>query len=306
MMHKLAPELVAATLHYVDTLSLARLSHVNFSLRALCQAELRNRIVREVGKHVKDPRRLLTMLGEAGGVVSGSTALAVALAGSAWDDVGGWQSMSDLDVYLPGEEHLLPLVTALCETEGYEAVDLPNKDDQSYWEDQARIRSITRLRNSTYSTHIDIICAWGGAATLTLPAFWGTIVMNFITNTALVVSYPGLTFEGRGFVNDGVQRDRTERNRRKYESRGFTVGAYKHDDEACSSDHTYCPSLLRYTEDAQSMKMIWNDEGARRKYHANSPALRGTEFTTTPSFWRWSHCEKITGDHGGGYMVGRL
>ncbi|VDB88557.1 unnamed protein product [Peniophora sp. CBMAI 1063] len=305
----LAPELVGRILHFLDTRSLVHTSQSDFALRAASEVELRNRVASEVGKHVTNPIALLQKLGEVGGIISGSTALAVALAGSQWDNVGGWQKKSDLDVYLGSEESLPDVVAYLQASDGYEKAELQEKDLEAYWEDIARIRSITRLRSPKYATHVDVICTAGGAATLALPAFWGTLVMNFITSSRLVILYPRQTLAGRGFTNDGTLVERTQTCQQKYERRGFNVSAYQHNEENCTDINSCCPSTLRYTEDPQCLSLSWDTRSTDTASgcRANSASFKSAAFAVSPTFWRWSGCEVLVPDTSTiGYMAGRL
>lgn len=225
--------------------------------------------------------------------------------GSAYDNKDGWTKTSDLDVYVPNKRALKTMRKYLRDRDGYEPLPIPKLDEGRYWEDPACIKSLTRLRSPLYNAHIDIICAQGNAATLPITAFWGTPVMNFITGTKLVVLYPRMTLDGRGFYNPHSHPDRRRESIAKYSARGITVTAFPHDRKQCTDPDNYCPETFRYTQDTQTMCVSWSAAEKSPSVTAKTPSFRHVEYVVTPTYWRWSTCPHSQ-PHSIGNFVGVL
>ena len=165
---------------------------------------------------------------------------------------------------------------------------------------------MTRVRSPDYETHVDILCARSNAATLPLTSFWCTTVMNYITRDKLVVMYPKTTLAKQGWTNPAAHRERKKRVKKKYKERGFDIRGFPHNRDDCKDAYKYCPSILRYTEDSQSMIIPWNDPSDALRHSAIAPSFKHIAFAAQPSFWRWSSCPLKTDRGGMGYTMGRL
>ena len=198
---KLSPEIVGRVLFFLPTPCLLQMAYVCSTFRDVSKIELRGRINEHVGKHVKDPQSFFDIIGSASAIISGSTALAVIACGTTRDNLKNWQAKSDLDIYVPSEVAESAICQWLRIHDGYETVAVAERDLEKYWEEPACISSVIRLKSPHYNTHIDVVRAQANVAALPVVAFWGTLVMNFITSTRLVVLYPRFTLAVIGVLN---------------------------------------------------------------------------------------------------------
>lgn len=280
------------------------------TLRISVSEEWRNRVHRATGLHIENVPTFYDILGQASGVVSGSTALAVLTSASRYER--DWTILRDLDVYVPSLDSFGVMAHFLQVDEGYRACPVLADDLERYFEEPACIRSITRFRRRTGHVeppayqYIDLIVAKDGSATLPMTAFWGTLVMNYISSTGIVSLYPRLTLGGRGVENPNASKPRIRQGMTKYMERGFYLSEFVHEGFDCQKACSYCPSVLRYTEDSQCLHVIWSTHSTRRVLAPRSRSFKQS-FSVTPSFWIWSRCPPTRKSSAVvGYAIGRL
>lgn len=303
-------DLVFEIFSYADARTLLLVSQVNSVTRAMARAQWKARVHATTRRHIKDVAGFYDLLGRVSGIVSGSTALAVLMWSSTLE--GPWTRGRDLDLYVPSTDALATLLRFLEADEGYRQVPVPEDDCERYIETAACVASITRLRRrgadglSVDPSHVDVICAKDNSSTLPIVAFWGTLVMNYISSTAIVSLYPHMTLDGRGIENPHADKTRVRGGMDKYRGRGFDLSFFAHNVQVCNSSSSYCPSVLRFTEDAQCMTASWSDRPSLFEGGTKSLTFSNRCFSTAPSFWVWSVCSIICASSTLGYATGRL
>ena len=103
-MSKQSNEIIGNIMHFLDATALLASARVSRRLRHATRAEWRDRVYRQVEKHVKNGKNFFELLGKIGGVISGSSALAVIAAGSRWENKAGWNDKSDMDAPLDARD----------------------------------------------------------------------------------------------------------------------------------------------------------------------------------------------------------
>ena len=234
-------------LFYLDTESLMRVRLVSTLFEGAAQDECAARVRQYTRPFVNNIRSFYSLLGALDGVVSGSAALAVLMAGSERDDFV--ESSSDLDVYVPSY-HARDAVLAFLERyEGY-AVDHGRAAaaEQYASTKPSHIASLSRLsrRDGDLVRCVDIIVGSQHSATTPLTSFWGTLVMNYISSTTIVCLYPRMTLAGHFFVNPIASVERLERPLAKYRRRGFHQIEFSHGKADCTAERTYCIGAFRF------------------------------------------------------------
>lgn len=302
----LSPEILAQIMHNMDTDALLKMARTCRLFSVIVQVEWRTRVYERVGRHVRDVAQFFALLDSVSALIAGSAALAVVTGINTESNDTHWTHKGDLDVYVPNETAAETVKNYLRENDGYEGVGMPSVDEERYWEEPACVTSVTRFRSAKFASHIDIVCAQEDTATLPIVAFWGTLVMNFITSTRIIVMYPRWTLEGKGMANPRAHIDRVYNNEVKYEERGFVFLAFPHNADGCFDPYNYCPSVLRYTEDAQCLSIAWNETPSHSPIKPHAPSFDHVQFSTPPSFWRWRSCPASNITAPAGYSVGRL
>lgn len=275
-------EAMERCLHFLDGKSLVVASSVCIALRQLVRREWRTRIYKRTEQHVGNAAEFYRVLGEARGIVSGSSALSVFSAGAGHEDVNAWTMESDLDVYVPNDRALRIVTTYLSRNDGYDIVPMSLTKDEAYWEDASGITSITRLCSPSFASHIDIISAAADAVTLPIATFWSTLVMNYITDDTVVCLYPQTTLQREGLLNPSACRVRAERCAEKYVKRGFSIRNFNENDP----DECYRARDKRDTTDARALRVQWAaDEREQMK-----------DCGIKHSHWQWSaDCARFIG-----------
>ncbi|VDB88552.1 unnamed protein product [Peniophora sp. CBMAI 1063] len=302
------PELLEQIFRHFDARTLLAVGRVSTLFNTMAQEEWRYRVHKYTGPFVTDVNHFYFILGGVEGVVSGSTALAVILRGSPFGDF--LSPTSDLDIYVPSQAASDEMVRYFAEFEGYQ-VDSTTvaSGDHVMKRKPESIVSLTRLRRvkDDLVRSVDIIVGAKDAATTPLFSFWGSLVMNYISATSVVCSYPRLTLDGRFFVRPGVARSSIAEPLDKYRSRGFISALHRGHSAGCKSLQSYCPGRFRHTEDPASMRVDWQSRpGYTLPYCVKSPS------SVPAAYWKWETCsfvkydlpyEEISKD---GCAVGRL
>ncbi|VDC03127.1 unnamed protein product [Peniophora sp. CBMAI 1063] len=300
-------ELVAQVFQHLDGGSLMRCRKVNTLFDLVAQEEWRARVHAHTAPFVCDVSHFYFLLGGVEGVVSGSTALAVILSGSEFD--GFLQPTSDLDVYLPTEVGRDEIVRHLVSSEGYRVDSGTTSSGEELWKRKPdTIISLTRLTRvaGDVKHSVDIVVGTDHAATTPILSFWGSLVMNYISETSIVCLYPRLTLRGRFFTRPGIQADIISDPLQKYIDRGFHRVHRTQHSGFCGSRQSYCPGRFRFTEDAASMRVDWQSRGgAYLPYGLRSPS------SVPSAYWKWSTCTRVIYDKpyedtSDGCVVGRL
>lgn len=188
-------------------------------------------------------------------VISGSVALATVLQST-------WRP-NDLDLYLP-KLYKDKMIKHLVSREGYCPF---HADDPQYGPyqyppmEKSAIWSVTKLRRTAEDgtlRFIHVIQSATPSPFSPIAAFSGTWAMNWIESDQLVVSYPRLTLQAKGFLTQPRERLRDGENRwiEKYETRGFRI--FDPRDQPMEPNQPCgptCVSLLRITADTHSLCM---------------------------------------------------
>ncbi|KZV68596.1 hypothetical protein PENSPDRAFT_735878 [Peniophora sp. CONT] len=83
-----------------------------------------------------------------------------------------------------------------------------------------------------------------------------TLLVNYMTSTTLVCMYPLTTLKGTGILNPGCGHARDAALIKRYtDTEVFRIAEMDHDPVACKGMRSYCPRLMRSSEDSWSFTM---------------------------------------------------
>ncbi|KAG8956919.1 hypothetical protein FRC03_010702 [Tulasnella sp. 419] len=247
--------------HILDNCSfrdIVTVSQLSRSLRVQTRKYLNRQLVKLLKRYVSDVGAFFEVMKKTGGIISGSTALALI-------DRGGWKSR-DLDLYVPEgqprDEFLVHLAREGYDVTG-ESYDVGQivrdklrmgEDVRQYAQLSACVTRVTKLHKGTgpsgYPFYIiDLIESKSDAPPI-LPILYfnATHVMNWITHDSIVILYPSLTLN-----RVGVEHYLWDHQcwRIKYTERGFSIeNTTEKLKLRCGSA---CPLLHRTTVDAGTL-----------------------------------------------------
>lgn len=159
-----------------------------------------------IGQYFSDTSSFLTVLGEEHAVVSGSAVLQMMLSVSFERRIGGdlgWK-VGDMDIYVPlpdGSDDSPRLMRYIIDKEGYKVVKKEKKRIGPYLP-YAEIKDTVTLAKGANT--IDLIISATRFSISPIFRFHSTVVMNFMTGTAIFSAYPNLTCRMRGNINPTV------------------------------------------------------------------------------------------------------
>lgn len=234
-----------------------------------------------LNRWVKDPSAFRSRLREQGAIISGSTVLAFAL-GASWNS-------GDLDIYVRREregrhahDYLEELIAYLKEYEGYEEekryhtfditpenvhelVDVEIDESADTLADYlttselSQMRRVVRLRcvdGERASQGIDVIES-RREAICPIFRFHSSIVMNWMSADSLVLTYPKITCQSIGAVNE-VQYSSSGRSgqwRIKYSNPPRNIDFFNFGSEMLPCNSETCPNAQRSSNDSSCLRL---------------------------------------------------
>lgn len=207
---------------------------------------------------VDDPLALTARMNDVGAVISGSVALAFAIQ-PAW-------SSNDLDIYVPVMRRY-EILSHLVGKEGYHVVQTDVAYGAAYPFYKRVISSVTKVRKPGKGhPSIDIIESLTVSALTPIVWFPGTWAINWIDQDGLVMAYPELTLQGRGFVTRLLDTMRMKERRwvYKYQTRG--IRAIDPRDQPIRPGQPCGPTCVgraRTTDDSLCMQVPFRDPPIR-------------------------------------------
>lgn len=256
-----------SSFEYIALKDLVLISAVSPSMRALVGQFIRGKWLRALSRFVDSPVELCNLLRSTHSVVSGSTALHFIL-----DSPRSWTA-SDCDLYVPfGASDTIQKYLR-----GRESYEDPRgrsgkPDDYVKAIQNSRhnpsIHSVVHLYRSN-GMKIDIIESTSTSALHPLAFFWSTHVTNYISADTLCVTYPSLTFNGRGCYVP-ITHAAVDRALAKYEARGFRLTSFSSNvgPEVCSlypsllndcNKNPNCPHQFRSFGDKWCLQFVFDE-----------------------------------------------
>lgn len=175
----------------------------------------------------------------------------------------------DIDIYAP--HALWKGLIASLEAIGFEEKNTTMDND--YKGD--KLPGITGLKHMTRDgLQFDVIQSAEAAADFPIPHFHSTLVMNFLAHDHLSIAYPLLTLHGLAIQNPSYSLSRGIRAgaQVKYDTRGFTLQAFRQRDHAEAAGYTtsifpcsasLCPQQERSFYDNRSLVVPWSSNSFR-------------------------------------------
>lgn len=266
--NKLPLELIAKIWSMLPITDLLRYGATSRWIYDTVQNAIRDTVHRVLGQYFSDTTSFLSTLVQQRAVVSGSAVLQMMLSVSFEHRIGGglgWNE-GDMDIYVPtteGPEGEPRLLQYLISKEGY-TVAHENKKKIGSYSPYAEIKDIITLTKGT--NNVDLIVSATRFSVSPVFRFHTTVVMNFMTGTAIFSAYPEMTCRMRGLVNPSALtldleppafppievRDALK----KYAHRGFDIrynpSCWNNDKHICTRTSS-CPHTLRTVQDASCL-----------------------------------------------------
>jgi hypothetical protein len=237
---------IASHLIFQDAISLLQVCH---STRLWQRSVLLSMVLRLLGRHFSNPRKMRNMMRRIGAIISGSSAL--------WlvdSDRASWEP-GDLDIYVP--RNMAQTMIDFLLQEGYQLASIPDGEHPGGpYIDLGHLASVTKLIKG--DCRIDLMESLSQSSVLPITLFHNTIVMNYMTADSISMMYPKLTFQRKG-VRANPDRRSTSKWQLKYSSRGFYV--FFETRLYPPFQHSICKHLPRKTGDKFCLLLNFGDTG---------------------------------------------
>lgn len=302
-------DIITHLLQFCTLPTLCRFASISILADKLVAKELDIRRRHLLDPFVKGQAAFCAKLIELSSIVSGSTTLALCSA-------RGTFIPADLDIYVPAGKSD-PWVQYLTDFEGYHVLE-HNPYGEADGDYHGGIGAVTTLVCGT--VHIDVVESLTLCATLPVLHFWSTIVMTFMTGTAIVSLYPHLLEECRGLLTpdrmehvllepptEGDYPGPIHTLLAKYRSRGFDIHA-NHLDWARQEDPTIscdgldspaCPETVRWVGDWHTLARQFSTVDKRIGGHVSERLLA----TNTTVWWRGGNSCGVPCSATGTYVI---